>query len=145
MTWHLNDGQTVTIPAWLAKITSGRCTACGMGSLFYMWQGWGTVTAKIDLVHRRTHMKIHAGGKLCGWCHRKARRDVAATHPDVASAAPFWDQENFNRLARYEEITMLTTGLNEIFPAADYRIDYIWVYRTNRYLDYPALEAFNYY
>ena len=103
-----------------------------MGSLFYMWNGWGAVTANIDFVHRRTHMKLHANGKLCGWCRRKARRDVAAAHPDVATAAPFWDQEGFNRLARYEEITMLANGLNEIFPAAVYRIDHIWVYQTNR-------------
>ena len=40
---------------------------------------------------------------------------------------------------------MLANGMNTIVPSTEFRIDHIWVYQTNRYIDYPALEIFNYF
>ena len=89
-------------------------------------------------------MTLHGTAKLCGWCRRQARRSIAANHPNLA-AAPDWDQKEFNRLARYEEIAMVANGLGGPFPAEEFQLNTVWVHQTNRYLDYPQLEVFNFF
>ena len=107
-----------------------------------MYAGWCTVTANITLTHKHTEMSMTCSAKLCGWCRRQSRRNVFAQYPGLAEAAE-WDQEEFNRLARYEEIDLLATGLSRTFPTEDFRINTIFVWQTNRYVDYPLLEAYN--
>ena len=87
VTWHTNDGIEVTLPQWLANLTSGRCNARTMGSLFYVWSGWRTVGAQITITHRRTGMVMNGSAKLCGWCRRQARRSVVANYPKTGSHA----------------------------------------------------------
>ena len=108
-----------------------------------MYQGWGTVTTQILLFHRRAHMEVRVTAKLCGWCRRQARRTTTANNPNIV-VAPFWDQELFNRLARYQEISMVATGLDVMFPTVLYRINRVWVHQTCRIINYPALERFNF-
>ena len=49
-----------------------------------------------------------------------------------------------NRLARYEEIELLANGLSNTFHTEDFRINTIFAWQTNRYIDYPQLEVYNF-
>ena len=33
VTWRTAEGAVVAVPEWLARLTSGRCSACNTGSL----------------------------------------------------------------------------------------------------------------
>ena len=63
--WNFND-FSIVIQEWLAKLCSGRCVCCNKGSLWYMFQGWGTVSVNIHLTHRDTKMEIKVWTKMCG-------------------------------------------------------------------------------
>ena len=140
--WIFRD-FSVILPQWLAKLCSGQCVCCGKGSLWYMYQGWGTVATRISLVHRTSRMELVVHAKFCGWCRREARRVTYGRNPNLV-AAPVWDQPAFDRLARFEEISRVATGLDLFFPSALYKATHIWIHQTNRYADYTELERFNY-
>ena len=44
-----------------------------------------------------------------------------------------------------EEIAMAAGYLGTFFAAEDFQLNRVWVHQTNRYLDYPQLEAFNFF
>ena len=140
--WVFND-FSVYLPQWLATLCSGRCISCNKGSLWYMFQGWGTVATRVDLKHRDSKMELVVHAKLCGWCRRQVRRDTRERNPELVEAAE-WDQAAFNRLARCEETSKIAAGVELFFPAGHYMVTHIWVHQTNRYVDYPALERFNF-